>query len=281
MDDKKPTLPSEDEKGIHYEIKVKGQLEEHWADWLGGLSITHDAHGNSLLTGVVPDQAALHGILAQIRDLGLTLISLTPQDVEKMEDTDENSMETPPEVPNNIHYAGFAKRLTAFAFDYLIICGYIALLIAATLAVFKIAEFMGLSLGWPENPLLADLMAFVTLILPVILYFTLQESSPRQATWGKRKAGIRAVNANGETLTRLQAFVRSLVKFLPWQIAHTSIYHIEGLPFAPVEPSPMVITGFVLVYLLVGIYVASALISKKHRTPYDWASGSYVIVEKG
>lgn len=89
MDDKKPTLPSDDETGIHYEIKVKGHLEEHWADWLGGLSITHDAQGNSLLTGVVPDQAALHGILAQIRDLGLTLISLTPQDVEEKEDTDE------------------------------------------------------------------------------------------------------------------------------------------------------------------------------------------------
>ena len=73
--------PSNNETGNHYEIKVKGQLEEHWADWLGGLNITHDAQGNSLLTGVVPDQAALHGILAQIRDLGLTLISLSPQPV--------------------------------------------------------------------------------------------------------------------------------------------------------------------------------------------------------
>ncbi len=81
MVDKKSTSPSNDETGIHYEIKVKGYLEEHWADWLGGLSITHDAHGNSLLTGVVPDQAALHGILTQIRDLGVTLISLMPQNI--------------------------------------------------------------------------------------------------------------------------------------------------------------------------------------------------------
>ena len=89
MDDKKPTPPSDDETGIHYEIKVKGHLEEHWADWLGGLSITHDAQGNSLLTGIVPDQAALHGILAQIRDLGLTLISLAPQSVDEKESIDE------------------------------------------------------------------------------------------------------------------------------------------------------------------------------------------------
>ena len=60
-----------------YEIMVKGHLDEHWSDWLGGLSITRDAQGNSHLVGFVPDQAALHGILAQIRDLGLTLISLT------------------------------------------------------------------------------------------------------------------------------------------------------------------------------------------------------------
>jgi uncharacterized RDD family membrane protein YckC len=188
-----------------------------------------------------------------------------------------NPTEPTPEVPNTIQYASFAKRLKAFAFDYIPICGYILLLAAVTMAVIKIAELIGLSLRWPEKPILADLMAFITLILPVILYFTLQEGSPKQATWGKRKAGIRVVNAHGETLTKRQAFVRSLVKFLPWQIAHTSIYHIEGLPFAPVEPSPFVMAGFVLAYLLVGIYIASALISKKHRAPYDWATGSYVI----
>ena len=64
---------------VVYEIKVKGHLEEHWSDWLGGLSIGQDSEGNSVLCGPVPDQAALHGILAQIRDLGLILISITPR----------------------------------------------------------------------------------------------------------------------------------------------------------------------------------------------------------
>ena len=76
MADKEKALPLEDDAGIEYEIRIKGYLEGHWSDWLGGLDITHDTQGNSLLTGIVPDQAALHGILAQIRDLGLTLISL-------------------------------------------------------------------------------------------------------------------------------------------------------------------------------------------------------------
>ena len=89
----------------------------------------------------------------------------------------------------NDPYAGFIKRLKAFGFDYLLIVGYIILLAAGTMAVIKISGFFGLSLRWPENPLLADLMAFVTLVLPVILYFTLQESSPKQATWGKTQSG--------------------------------------------------------------------------------------------
>jgi uncharacterized RDD family membrane protein YckC len=104
------------------------------------------------------------------------------------------------------------------------------------------------------------------------------ESSPQQATWGKRRVGLRVVNANSERLTGKQAFVRSLVKFLPWQIAHTCIFQIEGLPYAPTQPTPLVIAGFALVYALIGFYIASALITKNHRAPYDWAAGSYVIV---
>jgi hypothetical protein len=79
MADIETTSPLEDDTGIEYEIKIRGHLEDHWSDWLGGLEISRDAQGNSQLTGIVPDQAALHGILAQIRDLGLALISLTPQ----------------------------------------------------------------------------------------------------------------------------------------------------------------------------------------------------------
>lgn len=166
----------------------------------------------------------------------------------------------------------------AFGFDYLLISGYIILLASATMAVIKISGFYGLTLRWPENPLLADLMAFVTLVLPVILYFTLHEASPKQASWGKRKTGIRVVNANGGRLTRGQAFIRSLIKFLPWQIGHTCLFHIPGWPLAVTGMPPWVTFGFVLLYVLVGIYVASALISKNHRTPYDWAAGSYVII---
>jgi len=265
--DKKSTLPLQEDAGIIYEIKIKGHLEEHWSDWLGGLKITKDGFDYSLLTGVVADQAALHGILNQIRDLGLTLISISPQVMAG-------------ERSKKYHYAGFAIRLKAFAFDYLIILSYILLLTMVTTVVIKVSGLLGSSVQWPKNPVLADLMAFVTLILPVILYFTLQESSPKQSTWGKLKAGIRVIDANGSTLSRRQAFVRSFVKVIPWQISHTCLFHIPGWPLA-VTMIPLTVTiGFVSTYMLATLYIAAIFTSKKHRTPYDWASGSCVIVDE-
>lgn len=72
-------------KGGHYVIKVGGQLDKHWSEWLGNLNLTHDAQGNTLLVGAIPDQAALYGLLVQIHDLGLALISLNPREMETEE----------------------------------------------------------------------------------------------------------------------------------------------------------------------------------------------------
>lgn len=59
-----------------YQIKIKGHLSHQWADWFEGLTITLDEDGNTLLTGPVFDQAALHGILKKVRDLAIPLLSV-------------------------------------------------------------------------------------------------------------------------------------------------------------------------------------------------------------
>ena len=53
-----------------YEIRIKGHLDDRWADWFEGLTITREDNGETLLTGPVVDQAALHGLLRKVRDLG-------------------------------------------------------------------------------------------------------------------------------------------------------------------------------------------------------------------
>jgi hypothetical protein len=61
-----------------YEIRLKGHLGSQWTDWFEGLTITLEENGNTLLTGPVIDQAALHGLLKKVRDLGLPLLSVSP-----------------------------------------------------------------------------------------------------------------------------------------------------------------------------------------------------------
>ena len=61
---------------IVYQIRVKYHLGPHWTDWFEGLTVTQEENGDTLLKGPVVDQAALHGILKKVRDLGMTLVSV-------------------------------------------------------------------------------------------------------------------------------------------------------------------------------------------------------------
>ena len=63
---------------IVYQIRIKGSLSAAWTDWFEGLTITLAEDGDTLLSGPVVDQAALHGLLKKIRDLGMTLVSVNP-----------------------------------------------------------------------------------------------------------------------------------------------------------------------------------------------------------
>jgi uncharacterized RDD family membrane protein YckC len=170
--------------------------------------------------------------------------------------------------------AGFLPRLGAFALDLIPVLVYAILLLAIfasiTLGIFHLQPDQG------AHPVLFDAVAFVTIVLPVILYFAIQESSPRQATWGKRCLGLRVIAKDGSRLSFVQALLRSGVKFLPWQIAHTCLFHIHGWPFAVQSFPNWVMTGFIVMYVIVAVYLLTLLV-KPHRTPYDWIAGSVVV----
>jgi hypothetical protein len=78
-----PGAQRDDERGVsrtqpqvHYEITVEGILDPRWSAWFDGLQLTSDTTGRTTIAGPVADQAALHGMLARIRDLGLTLLAV-------------------------------------------------------------------------------------------------------------------------------------------------------------------------------------------------------------
>ena len=80
-----PMCPHE---SMWYQIRLKGHLDAQWTDWFAGLTVSLEENGDTLLTGPVVDQAALHGLLKKIRDLGMTLLSVLsvePEQTNRME----------------------------------------------------------------------------------------------------------------------------------------------------------------------------------------------------
>jgi len=65
------------DKPALYRIRVKGNIENKWSEWFDGFSVTPQANAETVLIGVVADQAALHGLLAKVRDLGLPILEVT------------------------------------------------------------------------------------------------------------------------------------------------------------------------------------------------------------
>jgi hypothetical protein len=85
-------INSEGEKAqpMVYQIRIKGHLGREWTDWFGGLTITLEDNGDTLLTGAVVDQAALHGLLRKVRDLGAPLLSVSRVEPGQAEAPDVN-----------------------------------------------------------------------------------------------------------------------------------------------------------------------------------------------
>lgn len=116
-------------------------------------------------------------------------------------------------------YAPFKLRIYAFLFDYLIIIIYGVVVVGSISFLFQPYTTDLFS----TSPVAAQLTGFLMMTLPVSLYFILWECSKWQGTWGKRKMGIRVVDNNGQRIGIGRSFIRTAIKFLPWETAHFGI----------------------------------------------------------
>lgn len=168
-----------------------------------------------------------------------------------------------------LHYPETNKRLIAFLFDFLTIVGYILVLLGIGVGITTLIGKSSLL----ASPIATNILAEVVLVLPVILYFAIQESSPQQATWGKRRAKIKVTTVYGARIIFWRSLLRSAIKFFPWQLAHICVIYIwfgnESITF---------LFGALVSQGLVIIYIVSLLLNKKHRTLYDWIAGTCVVV---
>jgi uncharacterized RDD family membrane protein YckC len=168
-------------------------------------------------------------------------------------------------------YAGFWQRAKAFAFDYMGIVLYLAFI--AGLFVF-VNSFTDISQRLFANRVLAQTSAFLLVTFPITMYFAIGESSAKQDTWGKRRMGLKVVDRGGNRIGFWRAFARTLLKFIPWELSHTLIWQIN---FSTGSFPAFINYGFALVYILIGLNIASLVMTKTKQTLYDFLAGTFVV----
>jgi len=166
--------------------------------------------------------------------------------------------------------AGLRVRVFAFAIDYLPILAYLALVVAAGAVVGRtFPEALARPFAHPAS---AQATGFALVTLPVVLYFALSEASVHRATWGKRRRGLQVVGVDGGRLGLARSSLRTCLKFVPWELAHTAVW---GMSLSGGDPAPTHLALLALVWVLVGVNAVGILVWQ--RAPYDVVAGARVV----
>jgi uncharacterized RDD family membrane protein YckC len=165
------------------------------------------------------------------------------------------------------------KRTLAYFIDTSIAFG-IAMVLIQLLLLYPFRESWGIDEAFFKDPWNMELYVLLTISLPIWMYFTLLESSRVKGTLGKKWLKIQVENTDGSKLTFAKAFVRTLLKLLPWELAHigvifpTPMYYLEN-------PNLRALTMVGIILFI--IYFLSIWFSKKSRAVYDVALGVRVV----
>ncbi|MEN0049482.1 MAG: RDD family protein [Bacteroidota bacterium] len=160
------------------------------------------------------------------------------------------------------------RRIGAYLLDYTIIAVYASLLFGMTILL----DLKNSNL----TPLSGQLVGLVLMTLPVFLYFFLMEQSKNGATIGKKILNI-AVSSEIQN-RRKSVLKRNVIKFLPWELAHTGVHWMVFYSASESEPPVWVWITLVIPQIIVIAYLISIILSKGKSSLYDWISKTSVIL---
>lgn len=166
-------------------------------------------------------------------------------------------------------YPSVWRRICAYLVDYGLLFG---VLIALQLLLYRVGR--GFPYDWLETGMQIELWVWSSISFPAWLYFALSESSPRQATFGKRLLGLQVTNLQGGRIGFGRALLRTVIKLLPWELTHLSLMLPVPLWW---DPQPTLRPGIVAVYALIGVYLVTLFLNPRRQSVHDLVARTVVV----
>lgn len=169
------------------------------------------------------------------------------------------------------------RRFLALIIDYIVIIGYMGVLILTFLTVYQLRG--GGIPNWIElyGAAGAQMMGFAVLTLPVVAYFIISERCCYGATLGKRVESLQVAPIGAKDLSWSRVIVRNAVKFLPWELAHTAVYQLMAALQRGTEPSMRVMSLLLAANVLPILYLVVISMRRDRRGPHDMIAGTMVV----
>ena len=174
---------------------------------------------------------------------------------------------------NDKTYASILRRILAYAVDVALLFVAFPLILGG---VIGLLFYLTVGFDWLQSGFLFWVYVFSTVSLPVWLYYSLLESSSRQATFGMRIFRVQVADTNGKRISFGRALLRTVVKLLPFELNHLVLF----LP-TPIwgDPNPGFRFGFVVVNALMILYIATAFLTRRKQSVHDLIAGTIVVTK--
>ena len=169
------------------------------------------------------------------------------------------------------NYASVIRRVGAYAVDAILLFIAFPIILGA---VCGLVLYLTVGFDWVQNGFLFWLYVFLTVSIPCWLYYSLLESSARQATFGMRLLGLQVTDTDGKRISFGRALVRTIIKLLPFELNHLVMF----LP-TPIwsDPNPGFRAGFVAVNALIILYFVTIFLTRRRQSVHDLVAGTVIV----